>query len=343
MAEELAGERRASRLIGRARDGHTDLHAHRARPSPRRRADRAARPAAGRARVDCTFGGGGHARLVAERLGPDGDADLRRPRPGRRASASRSSSPSSACEARFIRADFADALDALAAEGERSTCVYMDLGDLLAAARRLGARLLLLLRRAARHADGPRAGALGPRRRQRVARGPPRRGDPRATARSATPARSPARSSRRRPLETTAELVDAIRDAVPPAYRFGRGHPAKRTFQAIRIAVNGELDSLDRALPLAWELLAIGGRLGAISLPLARGPPRQALPRRPRPRLHLPARAARLRLRARARGRAADRRAVAASARGGRAQPALALGPPARRPQASRTNGPATE
>ena len=70
--------------------------------------------------------------------------------------------------------------------------------------------------------------------------------------------------ARRRPLETTCELVEAVRAAVPPAYRFGRGHPAKRTFQAIRIAVNGELDSLDRALPAAWSTLVEGGRMGAI-------------------------------------------------------------------------------
>jgi 16S rRNA (cytosine1402-N4)-methyltransferase len=69
----------------------------------------------------------------------------------------------------------------------------------------------------------------------------------------------------RRPLETTGQLADAIREAVPPAYRFGRGHPAKRSFQAIRIAVNGELESLDRALPAAWELLLVGGRLAVIS------------------------------------------------------------------------------
>jgi 16S rRNA (cytosine1402-N4)-methyltransferase len=71
----------------------------------------------------------------------------------------------------------------------------------------------------------------------------------------------------RAPLETTGELVDAIESALPAAVRrsFGGGHPAKRVFQAIRIAVNAELDSLDRALPASWELLGTGGRLAAIS------------------------------------------------------------------------------
>ena len=59
---------------------------------------------------------------------------------------------------------------------------------------------------------------------------------------------------RRRPLSTTSELVAAIKAGMPAAARFGSGHPAKRSFQAIRIAVNGELEALEEALPLAWEL-----------------------------------------------------------------------------------------
>jgi 16S rRNA (cytosine1402-N4)-methyltransferase len=47
--------------------------------------------------------------------------------------------------------------------------------------------------------------------------------------------------------------------------QFAGGHPAKRTFQALRIAVNDELTQIDEALPLAWELLSTGGRLAAIS------------------------------------------------------------------------------
>jgi 16S rRNA (cytosine1402-N4)-methyltransferase len=80
-------------------------------------------------------------------------------------------------------------------------------------------------------------------------------------------AREIVRRRRAAPIETTGELVEAIEAALPAAVRrsFGGGHPAKRVFQAVRIAVNGELDSLDRALPLAWSLLREGGRLAAIA------------------------------------------------------------------------------
>ena len=70
---------------------------------------------------------------------------------------------------------------------------------------------------------------------------------------------------RRRDLNTTFELNEAITAAIPAPARFAGGHPAKRTFQAIRIAVNGELAQLDAALPLAWDRLRVGGRLAAIS------------------------------------------------------------------------------
>jgi 16S rRNA (cytosine1402-N4)-methyltransferase len=60
-------------------------------------------------------------------------------------------------------------------------------------------------------------------------------------------------------------LNEAITAAIPAPARFAGGHPAKRTFQAIRIAVNGELAQLDAALPLAWDRLRVGGRLAAIS------------------------------------------------------------------------------
>jgi 16S rRNA (cytosine1402-N4)-methyltransferase len=68
-----------------------------------------------------------------------------------------------------------------------------------------------------------------------------------------------------RPLHTTAELAGVVRDAIPAAARRRGGHPAKRTFQAIRIEVNDELEVLSRALVEAIDLLAPGGRLAAIA------------------------------------------------------------------------------
>ena len=68
-----------------------------------------------------------------------------------------------------------------------------------------------------------------------------------------------------RPFQTTTELADAIARSVPPKYRYGRIHPATRTFQALRIAVNEELLSLERFLSQAPNWLKGSGRIGIIS------------------------------------------------------------------------------
>ena len=67
------------------------------------------------------------------------------------------------------------------------------------------------------------------------------------------------------PFETTRELVEAVRDAVPAAYRRGRINPATKTFQALRIAVNDELGALKQGLSAAWEKLTPGGRIAVIT------------------------------------------------------------------------------
>lgn len=69
----------------------------------------------------------------------------------------------------------------------------------------------------------------------------------------------------RKPIETTGELCDVIRESIPAAARRQGPHPARRTFQALRIAVNGELDALGVLLDRALELLAPGGRLAIIT------------------------------------------------------------------------------
>lgn len=67
------------------------------------------------------------------------------------------------------------------------------------------------------------------------------------------------------PIETTLQLAEVIKGAFPPSALYGDKHPAKRTFQAIRIEVNGELDGLDRAIRDFAEVLKPGGRLAVIT------------------------------------------------------------------------------
>ena len=73
------------------------------------------------------------------------------------------------------------------------------------------------------------------------------------------------RARENEPFTTSARLVELVRDSIPAATRRTGGNPAKRTFQALRIEVNGELDVLRRALPAAVDALAVGGRIVVMS------------------------------------------------------------------------------
>ncbi len=70
---------------------------------------------------------------------------------------------------------------------------------------------------------------------------------------------------RKKPFETSRDLAETIIAATPPRYRRGKIHPATRTFQALRIAVNDELAALTEGLCAAWRLLSLRGRIAVIS------------------------------------------------------------------------------
>jgi 16S rRNA (cytosine1402-N4)-methyltransferase len=223
-------------------------------------------PQPGEVAVDCTFGGGGHARLVAGRLGPEGllIAVDRDPAAEERFAALADEAP---CRVRFIRADFADALDQLLAERVNVDLVYMDLGmsSMQVDTRARGfsysydAPLDMRMDPAQELTAAEIVNTWDERQLARVFR-------EYGEERFAKPiARAIVRDRARHALETTNELVEVIVDAVPAPARFAGGHPAKRVFQAIRIAVNDELAQLDAALPRAWELLRPNGRFAGIT------------------------------------------------------------------------------
>lgn len=78
-------------------------------------------------------------------------------------------------------------------------------------------------------------------------------------------ARAIERQRKVKPITTTFELVDVIKEAIPARARRHGGHPAKKTFQAIRIAVNDELGALEESLEQAFDLLDVGGRICVIT------------------------------------------------------------------------------
>jgi 16S rRNA (cytosine1402-N4)-methyltransferase len=78
-------------------------------------------------------------------------------------------------------------------------------------------------------------------------------------------ARAIVREREQSPLTSTLRLAQLVRDAIPAATRTGPGNPAKRTFQALRIEVNGELDSVRDAIPAALDALVLGGRIAVLA------------------------------------------------------------------------------
>lgn len=78
-------------------------------------------------------------------------------------------------------------------------------------------------------------------------------------------ARAIVRERQKKPIETTLELAEIIKSAMPAAARRNPGHPARRTFQALRIEVNGELTKLENSLDDMFDLLKVGGRLSIIT------------------------------------------------------------------------------
>ena len=220
-------------------------------------------PQPGELAVDCTFGAGGHARLIADKIGPTGTLVCidRDPVAEQRFVEFAADAP---CQTRFVRDDYAAGLQALYGEGHRADMVYMDLG--------ISSMQVDAWERGFSYSyDAPLDMRMDPDQEfsardlvnewptSRIADVLRRYGEERHASGIARAI------VRRRPIGTTSELVAAIKAGMPPSARFGGGHPAKRSFQAIRIAVNEELDSLDRALPLAWDLLKVEGRFAAIS------------------------------------------------------------------------------
>ncbi len=216
--------------------------------------------------IDCTFGDGGHARLVAERLGASGTlvAIDRDPLAEQRFAAL---ADELACSLRFIRAGYAEALALLGDEGLRADAAYFDLGmsSMQVDTRERGFSYSY---------EAPLDMRMDPTQ-QLSAREIVAEWDERRLARTLRDfgeerhagaiASAIVRRRAHAPIETTLELVETISAAIPAPARFGGGHPAKRSFQALRIAVNDELEQLDRALPLAWGLLREGGVLAGIS------------------------------------------------------------------------------
>jgi 16S rRNA (cytosine1402-N4)-methyltransferase len=216
--------------------------------------------------VDATFGAGGHAALLAADLRGEGRLIAIDRDPTARAYFDRFRKQTGA-QGRFLRGDFAIVLEQLADNGARADAILFDLGVSSMQIDRpergfsyaADAPLDMRMDSSADYSARELVNEASERELTRIFR---QYGEERYAKQIA---RAIARRRRVQPFERTGELVETIKAAIPAPARFGDGHPAKRVFQALRIAVNDELTALEDALPAAVDLLNPGGRLAVIS------------------------------------------------------------------------------
>jgi 16S rRNA (cytosine1402-N4)-methyltransferase len=217
--------------------------------------------------VDATFGAGGHSRLLVDDLGGAGKLIAVDRDPTVRPYFNRVKASARGVQTRFLRGDYAVVLSQLAGNGVRADAVLLDLG--------LSSMQVDRPERGFSYAtDAPLDMRMDP-------------SDPLTAAEVVQEwdekelatvfrrygeeryARQIARGIVARrgetPIERTGQLVDVVRASIPAPARFGEGHPAKRVFQALRIVVNHELESLEQGLPAAFEMLRPGGRIAVLS------------------------------------------------------------------------------
>jgi 16S rRNA (cytosine1402-N4)-methyltransferase len=217
--------------------------------------------------VDGTFGAGGHASLLAADLQGEGKFIAIDRDPGVEPYFESFRRRNGGLNARLLRGDFASVLEQLAENGRQADAILLDLGVSsmqidrpergfsYAADAPLDMRMDSTQELTAREL----VNEASERDLTQIFR---RYGEERYAKQIV---RAIARRRKERPFERTCDLVETIKAAIPAPARFGDGHPAKRVFQALRIAVNDELGELERALPAALEMLRPGGRLVVIS------------------------------------------------------------------------------
>jgi 16S rRNA (cytosine1402-N4)-methyltransferase len=220
----------------------------------------------GQTLIDATFGAGGHAALLASDLRGKGKfiAVDRDPtvKPYFESFKRHSGVP-----ARFLSGDYADVFERLADNDLRADAILFDLGVSSMQLDRpergfsyaSDAPLDMRMDPSAEHSARDLVNGASERELTDIFRG---YGEERYSRQIA---RAILRRRKQAPFERTGELVETIKGAIPAPARFGEGHPARRVFQALRIAVNDELASLEAALPAALDTLRPGGRMAVIS------------------------------------------------------------------------------